>query len=175
MSCTRDTSPTHTRWLKDMWIVSTRVHLQSHSVISCFMELCLSHSFFRFHFCLHFLSARFTTSTPNPMSTSSLLNSSTSSNPCATPQEGLLFCRLTEQSPLTACEPKSLIEVSSEYTPISYPSRKNSLDTDFNDLATTVAASERIDTADLVQLTSPLSTQEREVSANPFSVSGSLG
>ena len=70
--------------------------------------------------------------------------------------------------------PKSFIEVSSEDTPINFPSRKNSLDTDFNDFATTMDASERIGTKDWRQLTSPLSTQVREVSANPFSVSGSL-
>ena len=107
------------------------------------------------------------------MSTPSLLNSSASPNPCATPQGGLLFGHLAEQSPLTGYEPKSLIEGSSEHTPINSPSRNSSFDIDFSDLATTVDASERIDTTDLGQLTSPLSTQEREVSANPFSVSGS--
>ena len=48
-----------------------------------------------------FLSTPFPTSTPNPTSTPSLMNSSTSPNPCATPQESLLFGRLAEQSPLT--------------------------------------------------------------------------
>ena len=39
---------------RDMWIVLTRVHLKSHSVISCFMELCLSHSSLRPHLSVHF-------------------------------------------------------------------------------------------------------------------------
>ena len=82
------------------------------------------------------------------------------------------FGRLAEQGPLAGYEPKSLIEVRSEHTPINFPSRKNSFDTDFGGLAATVDASQRTDT-DLGQLTSPLSIQEREVSANPFN-SGSL-
>ena len=108
--------------------------------------------------------------TPNPMSTPSLLYPSTSPNPCATPQGGLFCGRLAEQSPPTGCEPKSLIEVSSEHTPINLPSRKDSFDTDLNDLAPT---SEIIDTIGVGQLTSPLFSLERKVSANPFSAFGS--
>ena len=102
--------------------------------------------------------------THNPMSTPSLLYPSTSPNPCATPQGGLFCGRLAEQSPPTGCEPKSLIEVSSE---------KDSFDTDLNDLAPTVDASEIIDTIGVGQLTSPLFSLERKVSANPFSAFGS--
>ena len=71
-------------------------------------------------------------------------------------------------NPLTGYEPKSLIEVSSERTPINIPSRTGSLDA----LATTVDASEIVDTTEVGQLTSPLFSQEREVSANPFRHSG---
>ena len=46
---------------------------------------------------------------------------------------------------------------------------KNNFDTDFNDVATTVAASESTDTMEVGQLTSPQFSQEREVSANPLS------
>ena len=45
------------------------------------------------------------------MGTSSLLNPSTSLNPSATPQGGMLFGRLAEQSPLTdstLCVPQAL-------------------------------------------------------------------
>ena len=63
-------------------------------------------------------------------------------------------------------EPKTCIEVTSEHTPINFPSRKNSIDMDFTNLATAVAASERVHT-DLGHLTSPLFTHESEVSANP--------
>ena len=89
----------------------------------------------------------------------------------ATVQGGLCFGRLAEQSPLTDVEPKSLTEVSSEHTPINLPSRKGSLDTNLDDLATTLDASEVYDTTDVGRLTSPLFSQEREVSANPFSFS----
>ena len=70
-------------------------------------------------------------------------------------------------------EPNSPIEVSSECTPIYFPSRKNSFNTDFNDLATTVVASEITDLMEVGQLTSPLFSQGREVGANQFGVSGS--
>ena len=77
---------------------------------------------------------------------------------------------MTEQSPITGLEPKDLIEISSDYTPINFPSRKNSFATDIDDVPT-VAASDIAETLKEGQLTSPLFTQEREVSANPFSVS----
>ena len=68
----------------------------------------------------------------------------------ATPQVGLSFGRLAEQSPPTGYEPKSLIEVSSERTPIVLSSRWCSLDTNADDLATSVDASEVCDTSDVV-------------------------
>ena len=48
-----------------------------------------------------FCSTLFLTQTPDSISPPSLLNSSTSPKPCATPQGGLQFGRLVEQSPLT--------------------------------------------------------------------------
>ena len=45
--------------------------------------------------------------------------------------------------------------------------------TELNDLATMVDASEIVDTTDVRRLVSPLFSKEREVSANPFNVSGS--
>ena len=54
----------------------------------------------------------------------------------ATLQGGLWFGRLAEQSPLTGYEPKALIEVSSEHTPVISLSRRGSLDTNVDDLAT---------------------------------------
>ena len=72
---------------------------------------------------------------------------------------------LAEQSPLTGYEPKNLIEICSQHTPINFPSRRNSFNTDFNDVPT-IAASEDTDTLG-ARMTSPLFTQEREV--NPFS------
>ena len=75
------------------------------------------------------------------------------------------------RAPLTSYESKSLIEVSSEHTPINFPSRKNSFNTNVNDLTATVAASDTAETIEARQLTSPLFTQEREISSNPFGVS----
>ena len=80
----------------------------------------------------------------------------------------------SEPCALTSYEPKSFIEVSSDHTPIILPSRKGSLDTNLDDLATTADASQVYDTTDVGRLTSPLFSQEREVSANTFSVSCSL-
>ena len=51
--------------------------------------------------------------------------------------------------------------------------REGSLDTDLDDLATTVDASEVYDTKEVGRLTSPLFSQEREVSSVPSSVSRS--
>ena len=92
---------THARWLKDMRSVSTRVHLKKSVGHLVFHGTLLEPQFSSASLSSVFLSTLFPTSTPNPMSTTSLLNSSTGSNPCATPQGGLLFGRLAEQSPLT--------------------------------------------------------------------------
>ena len=72
--------------------------------------------------------------------------------------------------PLKGYAPKDLIEISSEYTPINFPKRKNSFTTDIDDVPT-VVASDFTDTIEAGQLTSPLFTLEREASANPFGVS----
>ena len=73
-------------------------------------------------------------------------------------------------SPLTGYEPNSLIEISCEYAPINFPSRRNSFTTDLNDVLT-VAASDVTEIHDERHLTSSLSTQEREVTASSFSAS----
>ena len=46
--------------------------------------------------------------------------------PCIDPGGGGWFGRTAEQSPLTGYEPKNLIEISSQHTPINFPSRRNS-------------------------------------------------
>ena len=51
---------------------------------------------------------------------------------------------LAEPLPHTGYEPKSCIDVSSEHTPINYPSMRNSFNIE-NDLTTTFAASENSD------------------------------
>ena len=88
-----------------------------------------------------------------------LLNPS-SPRPCATPQGGMLSGRLTEQSSLTGYDPKSLIQVSSERTPINLLSRRS------------FDASEITDTTEVGPLTSPLFVQKIDVSTNPFNVFG---
>ena len=90
---------------------------------------------------------------------------------CATPHGGLQFGRLVEQSPFVGYEPKTGIDATSEHTPINHQTTRNSFNTDYNDLTTTVAASETPDMKEVGQSTSPL-FQERDVSSNPFCVSG---
>ena len=81
---------------------------------------------------------------------------------------GGCFGPVAEQSPLTGYEPNNLIEISSQHTPINFPSRRNIFSTDFNGVPTT-AASDDTDTLD-AGMASPLFTQEREVN----SLSGSV-
>ena len=109
---------------------------------------------------------------PSPTTSPSLLYPSASPS-TATLQGRLLFGPLAEQFPLTDCEPKSLIDVSSEHTPINLHSRKGSLDTNLDELATTVDASEIYDATDVGQFASPLFPRGRETSALPTSASGS--
>ena len=59
---------------------------------------------------------------------------------CADPRSGSLFGRMADQSPITGFEPKDLIEISSEYTPIHFPSRKNSFTADTDDVRTAIAS-----------------------------------
>ena len=110
------------------------------------------------------LSPQFSTPFPTVVlgsSTSPSLLYPSMSPSTATLQRGLSFGRLAEQPPLTRFEP----------TPITLPSREGSLDTNVDDLATIEDASDVYDTADVGRLTSPLFSQEHEVSADPFSVS----
>ena len=69
-----------------------------------------------------------------------------SDQPQARLRRGLDSLRLlTGAIPNTGFEPKSCIDVSSEHAPIKYTSRRNSFNIDYNDLTTTVAASETFD------------------------------
>ena len=77
---------------------------------------------------------------------------------------------MAEQSPITDYEPKDLVEIFSEYTPINLVSKKNSFTTDINDVPT-IVASDITETIEQRQLTSPLFTEEPEVqipSLSPF-------
>ena len=111
-------------------------------------------------------------STTPPTTQTSLPMTEIKRSPCATPHGGLQFGDLVEPTPLTGYEPKTCIDVSSGHTPINYSSRRKSFNTDCNDLTTTVAASETPFLKKVGQSTSPLLFQEREVSSNPFCVSG---
>ena len=64
--------------------------------------------------------------------------------------------------------PNAPTEVSSEATPIVLHSRRCSLESTCDDLATTLDASEAGERSDLGWLASPLFPRERETSANPF-------
>ena len=61
---------------------------------------------------------------------------------CAAPRCGSWVLAVWLKRPLSSYEPNSLIEISSEYTPINLPSMRNSFGTDLNDVPTTVAASD---------------------------------
>ena len=61
--------------------------------------------------------------------------------------KSVMLCPFGRTASLTDSEPKTLIEVS-EHTPINLLSRKGSFDSDLNDPATTVDASETIDTTE---------------------------
>ena len=81
------------------------------------------------------------------------------------------FGQFVEESTLTSYEPKSLIEVSSEHTPIILHPRRGSYDTNLDDPATTVDASEVYDTTGVGRLTSSRFAQEREAGAVSSGVS----
>ena len=148
---------------QDRWLV-VLASLFSHPSHQCFtctlLDPQLSPNF----------STPFPTVAPGSSTTPSLLYPSASPS-TATLQGRLCLADCLNNPPLTDYEPKSLIEVSSEHTPNNLPSGKGSLDTNLDDLATSVDASEIHDTTDVGRLASPLLSQKREVSAIPFSVS----
>ena len=144
--------PMHLHWLKAWWIKS--------ACVSCAENSALAPQSF-----LHIMSCRNLLGVPERRSTFPDGLEKESGIPCIDPGGGGWFDRLVDQSPLTGYEPKNLIEISSQHTPINFPSRRNSFNTDFND-APTVAASDDTDTLD-AGMTSPLLTQERET--NPIS------
>ena len=84
-------------------------------------------------------------------------------NPCAAPRGGMLFGRLVDLSSLTGYEPKTCIEVSSEHTPINIRRPHNHCRRIRNHGYERSGTSGRL----------PLFSQERDVSSNPFGVSGS--
>ena len=95
----------------------------------------------------------------NPPRFPTLLETELGAN-CANPRSGSWFGCTVEQNPLTGSEPSSLIEISSEYTPINFHSRRNNCNADLNSVPTTIAASAVADFHGERQLTSPLFTQE---------------
>ena len=101
----------------------------------CFGALCLTHSFPHLspHRVLHLHPVR------RLLLRCSILRRV---HPLPLCKEGCASADWAEQSPLTGYEPRSLIEVSSEHTPINLPSRNGSVDT--------------IDTTDVGRLTSQL-------------------
>ena len=98
-------------------------------------------------------------STPSP---SSLSMTELRRSPCATPLWGGPSGHLADPNPNTGYEPSTCIAVSSEHTPINHSSRRNSFNTEHDDL--TVAASENRDMKEVGQWTSPPTFQEREAS-----------
>ena len=108
-------------------------------------------------------------STPPPTSQTPLSMTGIKRSPCATPHGGWQFDRLVEHNPLTGYEPKTCIEVRRVSTRRSTTSRGETAST----RATTPAtASEAPDMKEAGQSTSPLFSQEREVSSGSFCVSG---
>ena len=83
-------------------------------------------------------------STPPPPQTTSHLLTGTRQTMSATPRGGLRFGVLAEYNALTGYEPNSLVEVSSEHTPIYYPCNEHGFYTK-SDHTATVAASENLD------------------------------
>ena len=78
---------------------------------------------------------------------------------------------LPNKSIFTGREPNAPIEVSSEATLIVLLSRKCTLESTCDDLATALDAIEAGDRSDVGRPASPLFLQERETSANPFGAS----
>ena len=120
----------------------------SHPSHPCFAAFCLTHSFPHHspHRFLHLHPVR------RLLLRCSILRRV---HPVPLCKESCTSADWAEQSPLAGYEPRSLIEDSSEHTPINLPSRNGIVDTNLDDLATTVDASEMIDTTDVGRLTSP--------------------
>ena len=93
-----------------------------------------------------------------------------SSTTSADPRSGW-FGRVAEQSSLKVYEAKDLIEITGGTRQSTSLQEKTVSGTDMNSVSPTVVASDTTETIDAGQLTSPLFTQEREVSATPFGVS----
>ena len=101
----------HMHWLKGLTAqaqlhVLVRVILKSRSIVSCPIALSLG-------------------VLDNPPRFPDVLVTELGAT-CADPRGAPLFGRTAEQSPLTGYEPNGLVEISCEYTPINFPSRRNS-------------------------------------------------
>ena len=131
----------------------------------CFIAPCLSRSCLRTF--LHHLLLLHLVRLPL---TPSLLYPSTITY--TAPLQGrLCFGRLAEQPVSQVMSPSLSSKSAAKHTPINLPSSKSSLDTNLDDLATTVDASEICNTTSVGRLSSPLFCQERDVNVFPFSVS----
>ena len=62
---------------------------------------------------------------------------------CAGPRSGMLSGQMAGKTIFTGYEPNSIIDVSSEHTPINFPFRSNSFNRE-DDLTNTIAASEDV-------------------------------
>ena len=94
-------------------------------------------------------------STPPTSTSTALPMTGSKRHDCAT----MLVGHLAECTPLAGYEPKTYSDSSSEHTPINHASRRNSFNTEYNDLTTTVGASQTPDMKEVGQST-------------PFCVSG---
>ena len=94
----QDTPSTHMRWLKNMWIVCFRVLIKSRSFVLCSVV----------HFLTYMIRSHHTA--PHHLLQTSLLNAGMSMNPCASPQGGLFFGRMAEQSPLTRVGDRGFVD-----------------------------------------------------------------
>ena len=146
----RDTSSTHMRCIKIGWVSESAFSQKSS--------------------CRHVFHRNLLGVLDNPPRFPDVLVTE-SGTTCADLRSGSWIDRTAEQSPFIGYEAKDLIEIASEHTPINFPSRKNSFSIDINDVPPTIVASDIIETIEAGQLTSPLFTQERDVSANSFSFS----
>ena len=145
-----------------VWSVCLCAPIISHSFVSCSVV----------HFLMFQIRSFRSPSAPLPTQPS-VLQAGTGMNTFANPRSGLLFGRMAEHSHLTGYEPKSLIEVSSEFSPINFP-REKTASTQTSTISRPRLLHLKItDTKEAEQLTSLLFTQEREVSANSFGVAGS--
>ena len=143
-------------WLKS-GVCCTFVHLKSHPLTTCSIEhswMCLTHFL---PFVPRHLWLLWTTPTAGPMT-------AIRRSPAPLRSEDFSMAAWSNTALSQVTEPNTSIDASSEHTPVNYSSRRNSFNTDYNDLTTTVAACEPPDMKEVGRSTSPKLSQEREVS-----------